>query len=169
MKKIWMIAGGILLALIVGAGGFWGGMTYQSNQVSQAQANFINARGGRAGSGVFSPADGQLPGDLPREAGQFPGDGPAVFGIGGTTGQVKTVDGNTITISTAEDVTTVNLSDATVVQKIETGDITDVNPGMRVMVTGQRDDHGNITASQVTILDSSSDSTTGQPAAGREP
>jgi hypothetical protein len=57
-----------------------------------------------------------------------------------------------MTVSTAQDVTTVNLSETTQIQKSETAAVADLQPGVQVMVTGQRDADGNITASQVLIL-----------------
>jgi hypothetical protein len=69
---------------------------------------------------------------------------------------VKTVDGNVLTVSTAQDVTTVNLSEATRIQKFEPVTISDLQAGMRVMVTGQRESSGEITASQIMILNSDS-------------
>lgn len=89
MKKILIIVGAILLIGGVAAGSFWGGMTYQSNQVKQARANFENSRG-------------------PLNAGQM-----------------------------------------------------DLQPGMQVTVTGQRDSNGDITASRVMILSEDSGSATG--------
>jgi hypothetical protein len=149
MKKPLMILGAILLAALVAGGSFWGGRAYQSRAdqlaANQAQANFFNARGG-ANGGQF-PNDGQRPsGGLPLGS----------FGGGGTTGVVKTVDGNVLTVSTAQDVTTVNLSEATRIQKFESVTISDLQPGMRVMVTGQRESSGEITASQIMILNSDS-------------
>ena len=55
MKKILIVVGAILLAGAIAAGSFYGGIAYQTNKVSQAQANFLNARG--------QPNGGQLPAD----------------------------------------------------------------------------------------------------------
>ena len=44
-KNILIIVGVVLLAALAGAGGFWGGMAYQVNQDSQAQARFFEQRG----------------------------------------------------------------------------------------------------------------------------
>jgi hypothetical protein len=144
MKKTLMILGAILLAVLVAAGSFWGGMTYQSNQTNQVRANFFNSRGGE-----FIPNNGQFPGQ-----GQLPNgnQGAGFSGGGRTTGQVKSIEGNVMTVSTAQDVTTVNLSETTQIQKSETAAVADLQPGVQVMVTGQRDADGNITASQVLIL-----------------
>jgi hypothetical protein len=67
-------------------------------------------------------------------------------------GQVKTNEGSTLTISTPQDVTTVNLTDSTRIQKSVEGTHADLQPGTRVMVAGERDSDGVITAEQITIL-----------------
>lgn len=74
---------------------------------------------------------------------------------------MKTVDGNVLTISTAQDVTTVNLTETTTVQETANGTLADLQPGVRVRILGQTDDQGAISASQIVILD---DSQAGQPA-----
>jgi hypothetical protein len=136
MKKTLMIVGGILLAVLLSAGSFYGGMAYQRNQVNQIRANFFRARG--------IDANGQNNGGGQRQG----------FLGGGATGQVKSVEGNVLTLSTAQNTTTVNLTDTTRIEKATPAATTDLQPGERVIVTGQRDSNGNITASQVLILES---------------
>ena len=157
MKKVLIVLGAILVAALLAAGGFWGGMAYQSNQASQARANFASARGQANG--------GQLPTD-----GQFPGAGPgAGFFGGGTTGEVKAIDGNVITLSTAQDVITVNLSDSTQIEKTASGDLSDLQPGTRVIVSGQADSSGNISASRIQILNGNLPDVTNPPGASNPP
>jgi hypothetical protein len=162
MKKILMILGTILVAALIAAGSFWGGMAYQSNAnelaANQAQADFMNARG-QANGGQF-PNDGQGP---------TGGLAPGSFGGGGTTGVVKTINGNVLTVSTAQDVTAVNLSEATQVEKSEPVATSDLQPGMQVIVTGQRESGGEITASQIMILNSNSVDTPYPSPTGTEP
>ena len=168
MKKILIVVGAILLAGAIAAGSFYGGIAYQTNKVSQAQANFLNARG--------QPNGGQLPADgggVP--AGGFPrggapnGQNPGFIGGGGTIGQVKTIEGNVMTISTAQNVTTVNLTGSTQVEKTITGAISDLQPGMQVMITGQKDASWNITARQVSILNINPIDTNNPSATGTAP
>jgi len=156
-KNILIIIGVVAIVILVGAGGFWGGMTYQASQDSQAQARFFELRGGQS-------ADGQLPGNQQVPEGMpFPGGGPGSselaqgdFRANGTMGQVKSIDGDLLTVSTAQDVTTVNLSsDTTIVKSVE-GTTDDLQPGVRIMVVGEKDEDGNINASQITILDDNS-------------
>jgi hypothetical protein len=140
MKKVLIITGAIFLTVGIAAASFWGGMAYQTNRAEQTQARFMQARG-------FTD-----PGQFPPDADQFPNGGLGFIRGGGTTGLVKTIEGNVLTISTAQDVTTVNLSAATKIEKSVSGAIGDLQSGMRVMITGQRDNDGNITASLITIL-----------------
>ncbi|OGO25658.1 MAG: hypothetical protein A2136_01655 [Chloroflexi bacterium RBG_16_54_11] len=148
-----MIVGTALLAVLAGAGGFWGGMAYQTSQDSQAQARFFEQRGGL-------PPDGQVPGGQFQEGLQVQGGGLGssdqalgVFQGGGVMGLVKSFEGNVLTLSTAQDVTTVNLSgDTTIIKSVE-GTTNDLQPGMRVLIAGEKDEDGNILASRITIVD----------------
>jgi hypothetical protein len=150
MKKVLIIVGVILAAVLLSGASFWGGMTYQSNKVSQARANFFNSRGGQ------DPANGQAPAD-----GQFPSGAQGQgFRGGGTVGEVKSIAGNVLTLSTAQNVTTVNLTDTTKIMKSVEGATSDLQPGMRVMVAGERDSNGNITASQITVVNNDALATT---------
>jgi len=145
-KNILIIMGVVVFVILAGAGGFWGGMTYKTNQASQAQARFFEQRGGQP------PSDGQFPSGQFQD-GQTPNGGQFQGGFrGGTVGQVKSIDGNVLTLSTAQDVTTVNLIDTTKIVKSVEGTTSDLQTGMRVMVTGEKDDKGNLTASQITIV-----------------
>ncbi len=159
MRKILIIIGGVLLAAVIAAGSFWGGMAYQTNQVNQISTNFFNSRG--------QGNNGQIPGNGTG----FPNNGqnPGFFGGGGTVGQVKTIEGNVMTVSTARDVTTVNLSATTQIEKPVSGTIDDLIPGVQVMVTGQRDSNGEIIASQVTILINNPTGPVSTPTAGTGP
>jgi hypothetical protein len=142
-KNILMIAGVIVLVALAGAGGFWGGMAYQDNRDSQAQTRFFEQRGGL-------PADGQIPEGMQLpEDGQFQG---GLRGMGGTMGEVKSIEGNVLTLSTAQNVTTVTLSEDTKIVKSVEGTAGDLQAGVQVTVSGETDKDGNINASQITII-----------------
>jgi hypothetical protein len=87
----------------------------------------------------------------------------------GTIGVVKTIDGDVLTISTAQDVTTVTLSADTRIEKNVSATLTDLQPGVRVMVTGQADQDGNISASQIQIVNDATTGIANPPPAGTEP
>ena len=157
MKKGLWILGAVILVAALAGGGFYAGMQYQQSLADQAQANFIQMRG--EGGGAFPGGGQMLPG------GELPAEGQ-VFSVrggmgGGLMGTVKSLDGETLTLSTAEDVTTVTLSDATTVRMTVTGDLSDLAEGARVMVTGETDKDGSLTATQIQIL--SSDFTAPEP------
>jgi len=135
MKKAWIILGSVLVLGLVAAGSFWGGITYQTRRAEQVRARFLSARGGANG-------------------GQFPGAGQAggFFAGGGSSGQVKDIQGDTLTLSTAQNVTTVHLTQSTQIEKYISGTPADLQTGQRIMVIGQRDAKGNIIAERITIL-----------------
>ncbi len=140
MNKVVIVVIAVVLAVAIAAGSFYGGMAYQQNQASATRNAFLRSRGiNPNGTGGFQGGNGQN------------GAGRGFFG-GGATGQVKSLNGNTLTISTAQNVTTVNLNNNTVVEKTAQGSTSDLQTGERVLVTGQRDSNGNITASQILIL-----------------
>lgn len=153
MKKVFWIAGAVLLIGLAVGGGFWAGMMYQSRQVAQVRANFENERG--------PMAMGQAPNQGQNLLGEGMPGGPTGGQIGGgfpgaeTIGTIKTIDGDTITISTAMDVTTVNISDSTRLEKYVPAGTVDLQVGMQVLVSGQQDNDGIVSANQVTILDDS--------------
>lgn len=153
MKKAILIISIILVIAAVGAGSFWGGMKYQENKISQAQANFFAARGqaqtGDMPSGVM-PGSGQFPGDRQGTGGRQ----GMIFG-GGVVGQIKSVEGDVITLSTAQDVTTIKLTSETVIRQTVTASLADLEPGMRITVSGERDKDGNISATQIQVVDES--------------
>ena len=148
MKKVLIIVGVIILAAALSAGSFYGGMTYERSQASNIRNQFLQARG--LSGGGFDNNGGSNNG---RQNGGFAGgQRGGFFGGGGVTGQVKSLDGNTLSLSTAQNVTTVNLTDSTVIEKPSQGTTSDLQAGVRVVVTGQPDSNGVITASQITIL-----------------
>jgi hypothetical protein len=159
MKKAWMVLAGFVVLAAAAAGSFWAGMTYQANRAEQIRANFMSARG--------VGESGQFPGSSPLNGGLLPGGAPS-FG-GGAQGVVKSVEGNVVQISTAQDVTTVVLSADTQIFKSVAGASADLQPGVRVTVTGGRDESGAIAAARVTILDQEETGPAVPPQAGKEP
>lgn len=146
MKKILIIGGAVVMVLLVAAASFWGGMAYQTNQSSQALARFESARG--------QLPEGFTPGEGGFQGGSLPeGMPPGNFQVrGGTTGQIKEITEDKLTLSTAMDVITVNLSDKTQIEMTVEGDLADLEPGVSVLITGQEDDSGVITADRIQII-----------------
>jgi len=88
-KNILIIAGVVVLIALAGAAGFWGGMAYKTSQANDVQAEFFSQRG--------QPPDGA----------QMPGGDAVVGGFrgGGTMGEVKSIEGNVLTVSGKKETT----------------------------------------------------------------
>ena len=89
MKKVLIILGAILLAALIAGGSFYAGIAYQTNQADQVRARFMQDRGMTEGE---LPQPGQFHGGNMPQGGQ-PHSGVDFTGRG-TTGVVKTIDGN---------------------------------------------------------------------------
>jgi hypothetical protein len=151
MKKILIILGAVILAAAIAGGSFYGGMAYQRSQANNIRDSFLRERGLAGDSaGVGGVPGAGAPGTgadtANRPGGGFPG--------GGITGQVKSVEGSTLSLSTPQNVTTVTLSADTRIEMASAATLADLQPGQQVMVTGARDEDGNITAVRVYILGS---------------
>jgi hypothetical protein len=136
-RKLIFIIGIIVALLAVGAGSFYGGTVYATQQATNTRATFFNGRGG-TGTGAPNGAG-------PNGAG---GGG----GGGGVAGTIKSINGNTIQVSTALSVTTVTLSDSTSLMKSVTAAASDLQVGQQVTVRGQRDSAGNVNATSIQVV-----------------
>ena len=131
MKKIlWIIAGLALLAVAAGAG-FEYGKSYQGNQASQIRSQFLRSRG-------INPSNTS-------------GSAQAAGFGGGTFGQLKSVNGNTLTVATQNGDVTVDLTANTQIEKTTSGTPADLQAGEQLVVRGQRDSSGTVTAESVQI------------------
>jgi hypothetical protein len=72
--------------------------------------------------------------------------------VGGfASGEVKQVDGDTIQLSTANEVLLVKLSDGAQIEKTGPGSLSDIQPGQRITVIGSRQQDGSFAAQSVQI------------------
>ncbi len=111
---------------------------FQSGQLSQEDVARLRQQfgGGQAGAGA---------------AGAVAGGGPAGGGFrGGLTGSVKTIDGNEITISTAQGDLVATIGEDTTIRLIDEGAIADLLEGISVTVVGARDESGTLEAATIT-------------------
>jgi hypothetical protein len=142
-KKILTLLGVVVLVLGVAGGSFYGGMLYQQSQAAGAQARFFADRGGAP------------PGDVAggTQGGNFPGGQGGTGSLAGQAafGEIKSIDGDTLTLSTAQSEVKVTLTDATAIQKMVSGAPGDLQVGARITVRGERDASGNVTASNIQI------------------
>ncbi len=142
MKTVIAIAVAIVLAVVIGAGGFFAGTAYGQSQANNTRSEFFRNRGGgaagTAGQGGQAGQNGQG-----GQNGQF--GRPAAFGT------VKSVNGNTVVISQQDGSTvTVTTTAQTVVQKTVSGTVSDITPGDRVTVESTQTG-SNVVASAIQI------------------
>jgi hypothetical protein len=141
-----IIIGVIVLVAGAAVGGFFGGKAYERNQANTVRNNFMRDRGIQGFDPNAAP-------NASQNGANFQAGG---FGRG-ATGEVKSLDGNTLTLTSNGTDTVITLSDTTQIVKTISGTTADLTAGQQVMVTGERDANGNITtATQVTILNTSS-------------
>jgi hypothetical protein len=143
------------MALVGGA--FWGGMNMGKAQAQDQQNSFFASRG-------FDPNN--LPGGANGGTGGTGGTGGAggFFGAGGqgaggvrgqrgATGTIEKIDGNTITLTTAQgDTVTINITDSTPILMTTQGTKSDLKVGTHILAIGQRSGN-NVSATGVQITD----------------
>jgi len=128
----------VVVAAGAGVGGFFAGKAYERNQANTVRNDFLSSRG--------------IQNFNPNSASTGTNGQARVFG-GGSFGTIKSIDGNTITLTTAQNTEVkITLSDTTRIEKTTSGATSDLTTGLEVSVNGQRDSNGNITATQVTII-----------------
>jgi hypothetical protein len=150
MRKGLTIVGGVVLVLIVGGGAFYGGIVFERSRESDVQGRFFAERGRFAGDfGGFGRDGFQQSGDHDDEQGAFQDRGSFDRGAAGT---VKSIEGDTLLLSTAQDVITVILTDETVISLFVDGELEDLTPEQRLTVVGQRNEAGDIVADVIQIL-----------------
>lgn len=126
--RSWLVAGGVAAVLAVGAGYVLGSGGGDDTTTEAAAA---------------VASEDQASGDVPV------GPGGAQFGPG-AGGTIASVDGDTLTVE-GEDgsTTTVRVGDDTVVRETVDGSVDDLAEGDSVLVLGEADDDGNVTAATV--------------------
>ncbi len=128
-----------IIALIIGLGaGFFGGMQYQSSKQTTVASQY--------GSGQFG--NGQYgPGGMVRN-----GNGQARNRNGGGVGQIISMDANSITVKLANGSTRIILlSDSTSIEQTTSASRTDLKVGDNVLVIGQANSDGSVTAKNIQI------------------
>ncbi len=159
--KVFML---LLVAVMVLGGGlggaFAGGMALGKSQGKEAALNALPAQ---------APSDPsqQLPGQFtPEQLQQFrqqfqdqAGRGGALGGAGrsGLAGSIETIEGNTVTINTAQGPLQAIISADTTIQMSVAGTVDDLKTGLRVTVIGQRGEDGTVTARSIIIAPEGAD------------
>ncbi len=148
--KIVLVAVGVLvLLLIVGGVAFAAGSQYGKTQAQNVRNEFLQGRFGNQGQGG-QPGQGQLgQNDQTGQGGR--GGQAGQFGRIAAAGTVKSVDGNKITVTMQNGNTvTVTLDQQTRITKTITGTSSDIQAGVRVVVTSDQTG-ANVTARAITI------------------
>lgn len=81
----------------------------------------------------------------PAGGASTPGQGRGVFG------DLASINGDTLVVTTPQGQTTVNIGSSTVIEKTVAGSVSDLKDGDAVTVIGTADANGNITASSVSV------------------
>ena len=144
MRNGWVIGLVIVIvAAVAAAAGYFYGISVGEARANQIRQDFFRARTGQGNQAA--PAYTGQPGQ-----GFFGPGGQA--GPRGTAGTIKSVDGNTMEVSTRDSVVKVTLTDQTTVQKFATGSLSDLQVGEQVMVAGETDSSGVVTARSVQLI-----------------
>lgn len=149
-----------LVLLGVGAtGGYFYGLTIGQTQAATVRNAFFQDRGiTQGGTATGGAATGGAAGGAgaAQGAAQTAGGAGGFGGQGGqgTFGSVRSVSGNTIEVSTAQAVVKVTVNDQTTIQTTvqQPVNLTDLQVGANVVIQGDRDSQGNVTARTVNVV-----------------
>ncbi len=145
--KIALVAVGVLvLLLVVGGVAFAAGSEYGKTQAQNIRNEFLQQRFGNQGQGGQFGQNQSGQNDQTGQTGRA-----GQFGRIAAAGTVKSVDGNKITVTMQNGNTvTVTLDNQTRIMKTVTATTSDLQAGVRVLVTSDQAG-SNITARQISI------------------
>jgi hypothetical protein len=127
----------VIVAVVVGAGAFFGGMQYAKSQIP-ARTGFANFAAGAGGATGTAGAAG-------RRAG-------AAGGTGAVIGQNVTADAQSITVqTTGSGSKIVFFSTSTMIMKASAGSVADLTSGQQVVVNGTANSDGSVTAQSIQL------------------
>lgn len=133
------IAIAVILIILVGSGAFYAGMRYDKSKLT-SQGLF------RGNNSQFGGGNGQN-----RQRLGGPG-GPGRNGGTFATGQILSKDANSLTVKTQDGGSKiVYFSNSTTIGKSTQGSSSDLNVGEQVMVNGQNNADGSLTAQNIQI------------------
>lgn len=150
--KPWMIIVAVVVVLAVGGASFYGGMRFRESQILKDPSMLFAQMGGRQfGQGFPTGAVGERP----TQGGAFVGgqgaqpQGAVVQGRGGTMGTIAAIDGGVLTLNTNDGSVLVQTADTTLVEKLTSVDVSELQVGESVMVSGSTNEDGSITARSI--------------------
>lgn len=147
-RTIGMGVGALILAALAAAGGFFYGTTVGEARANSARDAFLQERA--AEGGQFDHAGGGFEaggGQFQHEGGQGQGNPARARG----TGEVTGIEGDTLTLTTAEGEIQVLVNGDTVLRKVTTLTLDEVQPGEQIVVFGDRDPQGNLVARSIQV------------------
>jgi hypothetical protein len=144
-----IIVGVLVLLAVVGGVAFAAGSEYGKTQAQNIRAEFLQQRSGSQGQGAPFVQGGQGQPGQSDQTGQ--GGRAGQFARLAAVGTVKSVDGNKITVTMQNGNTvTVTLDQETRIVKSVAATATDLQPGVRITVTGDQSGN-NVTARSISI------------------
>ncbi len=147
----------VVVVLVVGAAAFWGGGYYREQKI-RANPRLLFGQGGQGGSGGFGgrqggpggPGGGFFRGGGqdhdqggPGGGGGFRGGAPVL------SGTLDEVTDDELTLTTNFGSVTVKIDDKTKFKQAEETDSENLKEKEEVLIEGERDDDGNLTAKVV--------------------
>ncbi len=151
MSKAIKIILGVVVVVAVAAASFYGGMVYGKQQAAQTAAVApMNFPGGfQLPDGATAPGNGAGPFG-PR--GQDGAAGGFAAQPGMLFGEIQSIDGDTLVIADPNgQQTRVQVTNTTLIEKNASVDVSDLETGETVMVSGSENDDGSVTARSVQV------------------
>ena len=147
MKKTTIALIAILVVAAIG-GAFYGGTKVGEQRARQNMLTTFQS-GGRVMGGQFPGGGGQFPGA--RGTPEARQGRTLVFG-GGTVGTIESIEGNIVTISTDDATIRVQTSDTTLIEKTMPVQVTDLEVGEQVLVSGSENADGSLNARSISSM-----------------
>jgi hypothetical protein len=151
MKHIkWIALAALVVVVVAGVVGYWQygqGKQAGITEGLAARDRFFQDR--LAGAAAGAAAQGNGAAALAGGARNAQGGAAAAGNF--AAGQVKSINGNDLEISTATEVTKVKLTDKTQIQKTVSGTPSDIKAGDRVVVMGDKGADGAIQANSIQL------------------
>ncbi len=138
--QVLLAIGVLVLLILVGVGGFMAGRNAGLTEQVNIRTEFSQQRAGTT-SGAPGTGSGFNPASAPGSTGSDPAQtARGVQGRALANGTVKSVQGNTVTVTQQRDgsTATITVDDKTIIEKMTTGTLADIQPGWRISVTEQQ-------------------------------
>jgi len=141
-NQVLMALGVLVLLIIVGAGAFMTGRNAGLTEQVNIRTEFFQQRAGNQGGGPSGTggAFGNVSGTPGAASGDAAQAARTAQGRALANGVVKSVQGNTVTVTQQRDgsTATVTVDDKTIIEKMVTGTLADIQPGWRIAATEQQ-------------------------------